>query len=303
MQTHGLDAAESIVMRSWLFVPGDSESKQAKIDGCGADVVILDLEDSVAAAAKPAARKRVADLLAARKTRTPELWVRINPLSTPDALLDLAAVVAARPDGIVLPKPDSAADVAVLSRHLDEHEARASLKVGSIRILPIATETPAAMFALGTYAPAHPRLAGLTWGAEDLPAALGASVNRNDDGSFTDVCRLARALCLLSAGAAGVAAIETVYTDFRDTDGLQRFAAQARKEGFVGMMAVHPAQVPVINAVFTPSADEIAHARLVVEAFAANPNAGVIGLGGKMLDAPHLKQAQRLLGRAPQKSL
>lgn len=284
-------------MRSWLFIPGDSESKQAKIDGCGADVVILDLEDSVAAAGKPAARKRVADLLTARTVRAPELWVRINPLSTPDALLDIAAVVAARPDGIVLPKPDSAADVAVLARHLEEQEARAGLKVGAIPVLPIATETPAAMFALGTYTPAHPRVAGLTWGAEDLPAALGASINRYDDGSLTDVCRLARALCLLAAGAAGVAPIETIYADFRDADGLKRYATQARKEGFVGMMAIHPAQVPVINAVFTPSAEEIAYARQVVDAFAANPGVGVIGIGGKMLDAPHLKQAQRLLAR------
>ena len=285
------------MMRSWLFIPGDSESKQAKIDGCGADVVILDLEDSVAAAGKPAARKRVADLLTARKVRTPQLWVRINPLSTPDALLDLA-VVAARPDGIVLPKPDSAADLAVLSRHLEEHEARAGLKVGAIPVLPIATETPAAMFALGTYAPAHPRLAGLTWGAEDLPSALGATINRYEDGSLTDVCRLARSLCVLAAGAAGVPAIETVYADFRDMDGLKRYAALARKESFAGMMAIHPAQVAVINEVFTPSAEELAYARQVIDAFAANPGAGVIGLGGKMLDAPHLKQAQRLLSRA-----
>ena len=286
------------MMRSWLFVPGDSESKQAKIDACGADVVILDLEDSVAAAGKPAARKRISDLLTARKVRTPQLWVRINPLSTPDAMLDLAAVIAARPDGIVLPKPDSAADLAVLGRYLEEHEARAGLKVGAIPVLPIATETPAAMFALGTYTPAHPRLAGLTWGAEDLPAALGASINRYDDGSLTDVCRLARTLCLLGAGAAGVGAIESVYTDFRDADGLQRYATLARKEGFVGMMAIHPAQVPLINAVFTPSAEDLAYARQVIDAFAANPGAGVIGLGGKMLDAPHLKQAQRLLKSA-----
>ncbi len=286
------------MMRSWLFVPGDSEAKQTKAVDCGADVIILDLEDSVAESAKPAGRKRVAEFLTARTVRKPELWVRINPLSTPHALLDLSAIVAARPDGIVLPKPDSAADVVTLGHYLEALEAQAGLQPGAIRVLPIATETAGAMFALGTYAPAHPRLAGLTWGAEDLPAAIGASTNRTETGAFTDLCRLARPLCVVGAGAAGVAPIETVYAGFKDIDGLRLYAAQGRKEGFVGMMAIHPAQVPVINEVFAPSAEEIAYAQQIVAAFAANPGLGTIGIGGKMIDMPHLKQAQRLLRSA-----
>ncbi|TAK99841.1 MAG: CoA ester lyase [Rhodospirillaceae bacterium] len=285
------------MMRSWLFVPAANAAMLAKAHGRGADALIIDLEDSVAEPAKPAARVNAAEFLRAHAgVRTPQLWVRINPLSTPHALMDLSAVVSARPDGIVLPKPDSAAHVAELGHYLAALESSAGLEIGAIRILPIATETPAAVFSLGTYAtPVHPRLAGLTWGAEDLPAALGASINRTDTGQFTDICRLGRALCLAGAAAAGVPAIETVYPAFQDIDGLRAYAALGRREGFAGMMAIHPAQVPIINAVFTPTETEVEHARRVVALFAANPGVGTIALDGKMVDAPHLKQAQRLL--------
>jgi len=282
--------------RSWLFVPADAPGKIAKALPCGADAVILDLEDSVALAAKPAARLVTAETL--RAGGAPELWVRINPLASGLALDDLAAVMPSGPAGIVLPKPDSAADVVTLSHYLDAFEAAAGTKPGRTRILAIATETPASVFTLGTYASAGPRLAGLTWGAEDLPAAIGATHSRNPDGSLNDLCRMVRALCLAGAAAAGVAAVDTVYPDFRDETGLRAWAEAGRREGFCSMMAIHPAQVPVINAVMTPSPADLAAARDVVAAFAAAPGAGVVALGGKMLDLPHLKQAQKTLARA-----
>ena len=285
--------------RSWLFTPGDRGERIDKARRTvAADALILDLEDSVAEPAKPQARRTVADALAApRDPAGPQLWVRINPLGTPFALHDLAAVMAAAPDGVVLPKPDGVADVVRLGHHLDALEAVAGLEVGSTAILPIATETPASLFALGGYAQAGRRLAALTWGAEDLPAAVGAAVNRGDDGGFTDLCRLARSLCIAGAAAAGVAAIETVFPAFRDLEGLRAYAAAGRREGFAGMMAVHPAQVEVINAVFTPGEGELAHARRIVAAFDANPGAGVLALDGAMIDRPHLIQAQRVLER------
>ena len=288
--------------RAWLFVPGDREERIAKAQAASdADALILDLEDSVAETAKPAARASVAAALArVRGEGGPELWVRINPLSGPFALHDLAAVLPAAPAGIVLPKPDSVADVMRLGHHLEALEAAAGLALGSTRILPIATETPASLFALGGYGGAGPRLAGLTWGAEDLPAAVGASGGRLEEGGYTDLCRLARSLCLAAAAAAGVAAIETVYPAFRDLDGLAAYAAAGRREGFTGMMALHPAQVGVINAVFSPSESEIEHARRVVAAFEATPGAGVLSLDGAMIDLPHLKQARRVLDHARQ---
>jgi citrate lyase subunit beta/citryl-CoA lyase len=285
------------IARSWLFVPGDAPGKIAKASSAGADALILDLEDSVALAAKPAARAAVAEALAGSR-QGPELWVRINPLSSGMALLDLAAIVPAGPAGIVLPKPDSPKEALLLAHYLDAFEAASSLPAGATRILPIATETPASVFNLGSYAEALPRLAGLTWGAEDLPSAVGAIASRNPDGSLNDLCRIARALCLAGAANAGVAAIETVYPDFRNEAGLREFAEAGRREGFTGMLAIHPAQVPVINAVMTPDAAEIAHAREVVALFAANPSAGVVALHGKMLDLPHLKQAQKVLALA-----
>jgi len=273
-------------LRSLLFVPGDRPDRMEKALASGADALILDLEDAVAPDAKPAAREAVAAFL--RKASTIPLYVRINPLDGGLAEDDLAAVLPARPDGIVLPKAEGAASLRALDARLD----------GAIAILPIATETPAAIFALGSYGGVTPRLAGLTWGAEDLPAAIGAATSREADGSYTPPYQLARSLTLFGAHAAGVAAIETVYPDFRDLDGLAACAKRGARDGFAGMMAIHPAQVAVINAAFTPGADDVAHARRVVALFAANPGAGALSLDGKMVDAPHLKAARALLARA-----
>jgi citrate lyase subunit beta / citryl-CoA lyase len=280
--------------RSWLFVPADAPAKIAKAMGAGADALILDLEDSVALSAKEQARAGAAQALAAPRGG-PALWVRINPLASGLALADLAAVMPAGPAGIVLPKPDSVADVVTLSHYLDAFEAAAGLPAGQTRILPIATETPASVFNLSTYIQAGPRLAGLTWGAEDLPAAIGATASRNPDGSLNDLCRMVRSLCLAGAASAGVPAIDTVYPDFRNEAGLRAWAEAGRREGFTSMMAIHPAQVKVINEVMTPSAAELDHAREVVALFAAHPGVGVVALDGKMLDLPHLKQARKIL--------
>jgi citrate lyase subunit beta/citryl-CoA lyase len=219
------------------------------------------------------------------------LWVRVNSLEGAEVEKDLAAVLPAHPNGLVLPKSESGASVNELARRLTERGN------ATAQILAIATETPAAMFGLGTYGGAK-RLAGLTWGAEDLPAAIGASTSREEDGSFTPPYQLARSLCLFGAAAAGVAPIETVYPAFRDLEGLAAYAARARRDGFTGMMAIHPAQVAVINDAFTPSEAEVAHARAVVAAFEANPGAGALSLDGKMIDRPHLVQAQRTLAAA-----
>jgi citrate lyase subunit beta/citryl-CoA lyase len=273
-------------LRSLLFVPGDRPDRMAKALGSGADALILDLEDAVAIDAKPAARSAVAEFL--RRDRTLPLFVRINPLDGGMSDDDLAAVLPGKPDGIVLPKAEGAASLRALDAKL----------AGDTLILPIATETPAAIFTLGDYGGVTDRLAGLTWGAEDLPAAIGASTSREADGSYTPPYQVARALILFGAHAAGVPAIETVYPDFRDLNGLAAYAARGRRDGFTGMMAIHPAQVPVINVAFTPSDDEIAYARRVVDLFTANPQAGVLSLDGKMLDAPHLKAAERLLAGA-----
>ena len=273
-------------LRSLLFVPGDRPDRMEKALGLGADALILDLEDAVAPAAKPEARKAVARFVAANPGAN--LWVRINPIDGPEAEKDLAAVVAARPDGIVLPKAEGGASVNALAARLT------ALGNATAQILAIATETPAAMFQLGSYGGAK-RLAGLTWGAEDLPAAIGASTSREEDGRYTPPYELARSLCLFGAAAAGVAPIETVYPAFRDLEGLKAYAGRARRDGFTGMMAIHPAQVEPINAAFTPSEAEIAHARAVVAAFEANPEAGALSLDGKMIDRPHLVQARRTL--------
>lgn len=276
-------------LRSLLFVPGDRPDRMEKALGSGADALILDLEDSVAAAAKPEARRAVAAFLDAHPEAN--LWVRINPLDAADSNRDLDAVLGAHPNGLVLPKAEGGASVAELARRLTERGN------ATAQILAIATETPAAIFQLGTYGGAK-RLAGLTWGAEDLPAAIGAATSREDDGSFTAPYEIARALCLFGAAAAGVAPIETVYPNFRDLEGLAAYAAGARRDGFTGMMAIHPAQVPVINEAFTPSEAEVAYARAVVAAFAASPGAGTLSLDGRMIDRPHLVQAQRILATA-----
>jgi citrate lyase subunit beta/citryl-CoA lyase len=282
--------------RSWLFVPGDAERKLAKALASEADALILDLEDSVAPSNLPAARALVAAFLRAHAGL--RLWVRINALASPHALADLAAVVPARPAGIVLPKADGGGDVQRLGHYLSALEVAAGLPEGGIRIAVVATETPASLFALGSYAGADGRLTALTWGAEDLATALGASANRDGEGEYEFTYRLARSLCLAGAAAAGVAAIDTVFTDFRDAEGLAREARAARRAGFAGKLAIHPDQVGPINAAFTPDAAEIAHAERVVAAFAANPGLGTVGLDGRMIDMPHLKQARRILEMA-----
>ena len=273
-------------MRSLLFVPGDRLDRMEKGLRAGADALILDLEDAVAPEAKPEARRAVAAFVAANPGAN--LWVRINPIDGAEAEKDLEAVVHARPDGIVLPKAEGGASVNALAQRLT------ALGNATAKILVIATETPAAIFQLGSYGGAK-RLAGLTWGAEDLPAAIGAATSREEDGSYTPPYELARSLCLFGAAAAGVAPIETVYPAFRDEEGLRAYAARARRDGFTGMMAIHPAQVEVINAAFTPSDAEVEHARAVVAAFEANPGAGALSLDGRMIDRPHLVQAHRIL--------
>lgn len=287
-------------IRSFLFIPGDSEKKLAKVDGCGADAVILDLEDAVATENKPRARAMVAEFLSGRTAhRGSQIWVRVNPLDTGLAQADLAAIVAARPDGIIQPKTDRPSDVATLSRMIDGLEGEAGLAAGGIAIIPVATETAIAPFHLGEYATAAlPRLAGLTWGAEDLATAIGATGNRHADGSWHFTFRMARSLTLLAAHAAGVQAIETLHADFRDDEGLRRSSLAARSEGFGGRLAIHPAQVPIINECFTPGSAEVDHALRVLQAFADAPGAGTVGMDGKMLDIPHRKQAERIVAEA-----
>jgi citrate lyase subunit beta / citryl-CoA lyase len=282
--------------RSLLFVPGDSPRKLEKASGAGADLLLLDLEDAVAEAEKPAARGTVRAFLDAAPDSGERPWVRINPLSTPHALHDLAAIVGGRPGGIMLPKVLGRADVEAADHYLSALETAAGLVPGAIHIIVVATETPQGLFSIGDYAGA-PRLAALTWGAEDIATALGASDNRLADGSYDHPYQLARTLCLACAAAAGVPAIETIHGNFRDTAGLEALAATARRAGFRGMMAIHPDQVASINHAFSPSAEDIARARRIVDLFAANPGLGTIGLDGEMLDAPHLKRAEAVLAR------
>ena len=288
-------------LRSWLFVPGDSDKKLGKVDGCGADAVILDLEDSVAAARKAEARTTVAAFLRDRPhgDRASQLWVRVNPFDSGLTLGDLVAVVGAAPDGIMLPKCGGPDDLVTLSHYLDALEQQAGVAPGSIEIVPVATETAAAAFTLGDYAAAKlDRLLGLTWGAEDLSAALGATTNLDPAGGWTETYSLVRALTLLGAKAAGVQAIDTLYVDFRHEAGLRATSRAARSEGFTGRLAIHPGQVAAINESFLPSPEELDHARRIVAAFAAAPDAGTVGLDGKMIDLPHLKQAQAVLALA-----
>lgn len=286
-------------MRSLLFVPGDSEKKLEKGFGVGADVVIVDLEDSIAAHNKDLARDTAARFIAGHRHRTSSvIYVRVNDLSTGLTDDDLAALVPAKPDGIMLPKSNSGLDVQHLSAKLRVHEAESGLPDGAIKILPIITETAAGVLAAATYARASARLVGVTWGAEDLSAAIGARATRDANGRYTDVFRLARTMTILAASAAEVAAIDTVFPDFRDMAGLEAECAEAERDGFTGKMAIHPAQVPVINAAFTPSAQAVKSALAIVEAFKAAGNTGVVGIDGKMYDRPHLKLAERLLARA-----
>jgi len=284
-------------MRSLLFVPADGGAKLDKAMASGADAVILDLEDSIAPERKEAARKLALDFLkahGARKDR-PRLLVRINGLDTGMTDADLDAVVAGKPDAILFPKAEGGTSVTHLDAKLTACEAIAGLPEGSIKILAQSVESAAGLFLAGTFRDASPRLIGLTWGPEDLSAELGAEANREPDGTLTEPYRLARSFCLFGAAAAKVPAIETIHVNFRDAEILRRDTELARRDGFTGRLVIHPAQVAVINEVFTPGPEQIAKAKAVVAAFAAQPGAGTVGIDGKMYDQPHLKRAQALL--------
>jgi citrate lyase subunit beta/citryl-CoA lyase len=287
-------------MRSLLFIPGDDERKLAKGVGCGADALILDLEDAVSSARKAAARAVSAQYVAATralKTR-PLIYVRINALETPYWEDDLAAVTASRPDGVLLPKARSGGDVHTLSIALNHAEERAGVDRGATRIIAITTEVPVSLLQMHTYIGSSSRLEGLSWGAEDLSGVLGAKVNREADGSWTSPYRLARNLCLFTAAAANVQPIDTVFVDLHDMAGLRVEAQLAARDGFTGKMAIHPAQVPVINELFTPTAEEIGLAQELVQLFAHNPGAGVLAHRGQMVDRAHVVRAERILARA-----
>lgn len=286
-------------MRSLLFVPGDNPRKLEKGLASGADVLICDLEDSVATADKAAARETTRAFVAAARSAAmrPRLFVRVNALDSGLIDADLDSVMPAGPDGVMLPKALGGRDIAHLGAKLAVREAEADLADGATRIIAVATETAGALFGLGTYAGASRRLAGLAWGGEDLGADLGVLASKDAAGEWTEPFRLARHLCLFGAVAAGVAPVDTVHTAFRDLSALERECRIAARDGFTAKMAIHPAQVEVINAVFTPAATDIARARRIVDAFAAAGDAGVIGLDGEMLDRPHLLRAERLLAR------
>lgn len=290
---------QDTILTSLLFVPGDSEKKMAKAQNSHASALILDLEDSVSAARTEVARTMVREFLQARQDRSrQQLWVRINPLTTAMALADLVGIVAGAPDGILLPKVESAQDVLLLDHYLSALEQREGVPPGHVRIIPVTTETPSAMFALNTYKGASSRLLGLTWGAEDLSTALGASTNRVESGEYEFTYQLARSLCLVGAHAAGLQAIETITANFRDQDLLLREVRASRRAGFTGKIAIHPDQIDTINAGFSPDEAEVEHAHAVVVAFDKANGAGTAQLDGKMLDKPHLTQALRLLSVA-----
>jgi citrate lyase subunit beta/citryl-CoA lyase len=289
MPAHGAAEEEArMKLRSLLFVPADRPERFAKAAASGADAIILDLEDSVAPERKALGREAIAEWLAS--PRDCVAFVRVNPLDGDHTRADLAAVLPAAPDGIMLPKAEGAPSIQALIALADGANVPP--------ILPIATETPTAIFELGTFRQVREKLAGLTWGAEDLPASVGASTSREEDGRYTAPFELARSLTLFAAHAAGVPAIDTVFPRIEAMDDLKAYVGRARRDGFTGMMAIHPVQVAAINDGFTPSETEIARARAVIEAFAANPGAGVLKLDGKMIDRPHLVQAQRVLAAA-----
>jgi len=282
--------------RSFLFVPGDSERKLSKAMDSAADALILDLEDSVDASKRVDAREQVREFL--HQSIDAQRWVRISAINTDDAVKDLRAVMPAAPYGVVLPKPESADDVKQLAQLLDDLEHEFDVQAGTTRIMPIVTERPAALFTLHDYAQSTTRLEALSWGAEDLSAAVGASANRDDDGCWLPPYELARSLCLFAAAAASVRAVDTVFTNFRDDEGLQKSAQDARRDGFSGMLAIHPDQVPIINAAFSPTADELQRAQEIVTLFAQSEGQGVLQLNGEMIDRPHYLQAQRTLDAA-----
>lgn len=288
--------------RSLLFVPADSDRKFARADGCGADALVLDLEDSVAPGRKAMAREAVKSFLSGATARDWTFLVRINALGTGLTLADLAAVVRLGLDGILIPKVNGIQDIEQISHYVDVLEVAAGISTGHVKLLALATETPAAMLGFGGYAAHRPgqvsRLAAMTWGAEDLSVAVGALTNKEPNGDWTFPYQVARAQCLFAANAAGVVALDTLYSDFRDQAGLAESCRVARRDGFVGRLAIHPDQVATINACFTPSEADLAHARRVVAAFASQPDAGVIGIKGRMYDIPHLIAAKRTLASA-----
>lgn len=279
--------------RSYLFVPADSERKFARAIETEADALIIDLEDAVAPARKAAARDNLTAFLST--SCRPELWVRINPLSTPEHRADIEGLATHPPKGVVLPKAEGADDIRRLDVLLTDMEASTNVARGSTHVLPLVTETPAALFAIQEYASVPERLAGLTWGAEDLAAAIGARDNRDSDGRWLPPYELARSLCLIGSAAAGVPAVETVFTRIRELGAAAGFAERARRDGFAGMLALHPDQVPVVNDAFTPTPAEIDRARQIIALFDDDPDAGVAVLDGQMVDRPHYLQARRIL--------
>jgi citrate lyase subunit beta/citryl-CoA lyase len=285
---------EPISARSWLFAPGDSEKKMTKAMEGSADIVLIDLEDAVAPESKVGARQMVHDFIKAHSEQRQRLWVRINPFDGPYTLGDLAAIMPAEPGGIMLPKVYGRAEVEKLDHCLSALEVANGIAEGSTPVIVLITETAEAMFHTGDYKGA-PRVVALTWGAEDLADSIGASSNRNPDGSYSFTYELARSLTVLGAAAAGVTGIETISADFKDLEALRARAEKVRRDGFRGMLAIHPAQVEVINQAFTPTEAEIAEAQEIVAIFAANPGVGAIGWKGGMLDRPYLARAERLL--------
>lgn len=283
--------------RSWLFVPGDDQRKITRAATASADAVIFDLEDAVVPQRRTLARGLVGTAIADLEGAF-ERWVRVNPLDSGETLTDLVAVVRPRLTGIVLPKLRSATEVTTLGNYLSALEAREGIELGSVQIMVVATEAPEMLFRLGDLAGVSTRLRACTWGAEDLSAALGAATNKAADGDWDAPYQLARSLCLLAAGAANVQPVDTLYADFRDDDGLAAATELARRQGFTGKLAIHPRQVPIINDHLTPSTADVADAEAVVAAFAAQSDTGVVSLDGRMLDRPHLTQAERILARA-----
>jgi citrate lyase subunit beta/citryl-CoA lyase len=290
-----------MIIRSWLFVPGDSERKMEKAKDNVADALIVDLEDSVANERQAIAREMSCAYLKDRADRSrQQLWVRVNPLDTELSLPDLAAVMPGKPDGICLPKVYSAKDVNTLCNYLSALEAREGIAQGTTKILCVATETAASLLTFHTYMEGvSKRLTAMTWGGEDLSAALGASDNRHPvTGDYDDPYLLARSFCLAAARAIDAQPVGVVYPNFRDPEGFEKEALRDRKSGFIGKIAIHPAQCEIANRAFTPSDDEVAHARRVIDVFAQNPGVGTIGMDGMMLDMPHLKQAQNTVALA-----
>lgn len=296
MSSHG----EVLDARSWLFAPGDSDRKMEKATGGPTDIVIFDLEDAVAEGEKAKARAMVPAFMKANARARSRFWVRINPIQGPHALKDLAAIVPAQPAGIMFPKPRGRADAILLDHYLTALEAANDLPLGGIKVMLLATEEPSSMLEIGSYA-GVPRVAAMSWGAEDLATALGATDNKGEFGGYGFTYELGRSLCLLGAAAAGVPAIETIHADFKDEAGLRKRVASVRRAGYRGMLAIHPAQVEIINEGFTPTAEEVANAQEIVDLFAANPGVGTIGHKGAMLDRPYLARAEAVLATARRK--